>query len=326
MSIRFSIDRLAYEAFCASQTKEFPVFLEAWWLDAACLGEANWLPCVIKQHDQINGVWPLFIKQKNGIKAVTMPQYTPYGGPYFIKGTQPNEVDLVYLLEQIKVAQRTIYTLQHPFYSSITPDIWANTGFVSKQFHTYILDCDQSEEQLFSKLRSDTKSRLRKAEKSAKIEILDNFELFKPILDRFLSQKGLKRAHDIDVIKGIWEASKARKQGEIYVSLNDQDQITAGVLVVRDQRSSYLLLTVTHPDGMSSQGHRVLIWHAIKLAAARNSIFDFEGGNIPSIGAFFASFGAQKVPYLRVAKYPNKPIQWLVKKWKTMRGVDPTFT
>src|SRR4051812_46334880 len=51
-----------YKLLCTKPT-DLPIFLQDWWLDAVC---DNWDAAIVKNGDNISGVWPYPLEQKMG--------------------------------------------------------------------------------------------------------------------------------------------------------------------------------------------------------------------------------------------------------------------
>ena len=82
---------------------------------------------------------------------------------------------------------------------------------------------------------------------------------------------------------------------------HDQDgRMRAGVLLGRDDTTTYYLMGAAEPEARRQGTLSLLLWQGIQHAAAFCSTFDFEGSMHPGIEHFFRGFGARPVPYLRV--------------------------
>jgi hypothetical protein len=71
-------DKELYRRLCQQQT-DLPLFLYDWWLDVVC---AEWDVAVVKNGDNIAGVWPYAIEHKIGVQILRNPVLTPYLSPF----------------------------------------------------------------------------------------------------------------------------------------------------------------------------------------------------------------------------------------------------
>jgi hypothetical protein len=312
-------DRQRYAQICGTFAHIIPVFLQDWWLDTTA---QTWYPQVIYDAEQAVGIWPVAEKRKFGLTYQTLPTYTPYGGPWWFPGTlQPPASALNDLLKAIPKAT---YQLEHPFYAGFSAENWQENGFQTKYFCTYRIAPDLPEV-VYERFSSMTKNLIERAQKKVRISEDTSFEQFTPVLKYFLQKKGLLQENSIETITQILQNAQSRNQGQLLCAYQNDSTLLAGLILVHDARTTYALIIVSNPEFPKSNAIRVLLWHAIKEAMLQGRTFDFEGGNMPGIGDFYASFGAEKVPYLRVVRYRNKSMYSMIRFAKRLMGAEPTF-
>jgi Acetyltransferase (GNAT) domain len=315
-------DKAAYAQICTDFAEQIPLFLQNWWLDAAA---QNWIPQVIFADVKPIGLWPTTEKRKLGQRYRTLPAYTPFGGPWFLpNATNTNKQNDAALAALLEAQPRTIYQLEHPFYAGISADIWKQNGFETRDSVTYRIAPDEPEK-VYARFSRMTKNLIERAEKKTEVRFDVLFEEFEPVLAQFLVKKGLKAPNSVENIKNILQAAEHKNQGQLLCAYQNET-LVAGLIVVHDHQTSFALHIVTNPDFPKSNAIRVLLWHAIQDAMLRRHIFDFEGGNMPGIGAFYASFGAEKTPYLRAIRYMHPLVGKFVQFAKKLSGANSRFS
>jgi len=78
---------------------------------------------------------------------------------------------------------------------------------------------------------------------------------------------------------------------------DDNGDLLATTLCLKDKRRIYLLLPVTTAKGRTVRANHFLLDNLIKEFSSRPYIFDFEGSDIPGIARFYKSFSAVNQPY-----------------------------
>jgi hypothetical protein len=162
---------------------------------------------------------------------------------------------------------------------------------------------------------------VRKADRHFECVTLDDPDLFLRIyIDNMNAQRTVSD-HNIPIYRALIAACLARDSGRIYAARESDGTIAAAVFCAWDGSSSYYLMS-TRTLGGGNSATTFLLWNAIKDAAARGFIFDFDG--VASAGAvmFYAGFGATIQPRYIVSKsrkffHVFKAMQRMVEKDQT---------
>lgn len=313
----------AYAAFCQIYAAELPVFFQPWWLDAVGQ-QGRWQKYVIQDGEgQVIGIWPVFSKRKYGLRWHTLPPYTPVSGPWFGTADALTEALLQALVK--KLAGNSLYWLIQSMRYVQQPDWWQSAGFEVDTRHTYQLPATDDPQELFRRFRSTTRNEIKKAERNLQVRAVSDLRKFMPLYTRHAESKGIFSLAAAQALEAIHGACLEHGQGQILLAYDAQENLYAGILTVWDQKTTYLLVISRNEDFQTSPATRLLLWQAIQQSAASGRTFDFEGGNIPSIGDFFASFGATKTAYLRAILYPNALIRSAVRLAKYVRHPRSRF-
>ena len=131
-----------YREHCNNK-KTIPIFSTDWWLDAVA-GKNNWDVALAFHDSEIVASMPYVKKRRFGFKLCTLPQFTPYLGPWI----KPSKKKYSKMLGQQKKFFTTLidqlpkfdYFNQNWSYkqSNWLPFYWKN--FSQKSFYTYVID------------------------------------------------------------------------------------------------------------------------------------------------------------------------------------------
>jgi Acetyltransferase (GNAT) domain len=184
------------------------------------------------------------------------------------------------------------------------PD-WLPPGFQAVDYFTHRLSAQPTAECFWQGFHTTTKKRLKKATGAVTTTEAQDLEQFTPLYRQFLYSKRMAGAPDrhLLVLKRIYDAVALRQQGYILEAQTATRDLAAINLIVWDAHTTYFIAGAANRMYANTHGHRVLFWKAIQDASKRGHAIDFCGGNVPSIGDFFQSFGAAKVPVFRALKY-----------------------
>ncbi len=191
-----------------------------------------------------------------------------------------------------------------PTFSNGLP--FTNTGFRLQVRYTYYIEPIQPIDQLWQNIESATRNLIRKAKGLVRISTdATSEELFR-IIELSYSRKGENCPFRFEDLLAIDALLDDRKMRTIYKATDEEGKIHAACYVVWDAGMAHGLLSGLHPDFRQSGALYRIYWHAIKDAVKRNIGFDFEGSMHPPVERVFRSFGARRVPYLRVVRYRNR--------------------
>lgn len=292
-----------------------PLFLKDWWLDAVCL---EWDVAIVKNGDNISGVWPYSIEKKINVTILRDQVLTPYMGPY------------VFYPHDLKPAKKDNF--QHETIRALLeemPDVkvWHISSFPGlKQVglfteyeykvqvrQTFIMPLHESKDELFNRLHETYRRNIRKAEKELAItnepEMLHQLWAYqKATLDKksvrmHFTQMQLQKIYDACAAHDCTALWVARKNGEVQ----------AIVWQVWDDTQSYYIVGSKNPDVNDNLAMTALLWHAIAHSKEIGKKgFDFEGSMDTGVEKFFRNFGGKRQLYLVLRK--NDSMLWKLKE------------
>ena len=281
------------------------LFDQPWWLDAVAPGA--WEQVEVAGGDGSSVARLPFVRRTRfGLTVVSQPSLTQALGPALAatEGKYARRLELEKeRMEALISALPPFAFFRQNFAPAITnwlPFYWA--GFTATARYTYRLEDLADLDAVWAEFTDSTRRQVRRAERV--VEVRDDFAL-----DRFLElnemtfrRQGLPVPHGLGLIRRIDEAAGGRDARRLLAAIDAQGRTHAAIYLVFDERAAYYLIGARDDELRSSGATSLLLWEAIRFAAGRSRVFDFEGSMIESIERFFRGFGAKQVPYFRVEK------------------------
>lgn len=282
------------------------LFCRSWWIKASCGTNFKILGC-FKGGRLVGGI-PLHFVRYGPFKVCRMPKLSQMWGPVLepMEGKYvtrlSHEMELLRSLADHLQRISIFFQCFHYSLPNWLPFYWA--GFRQTTVFTYILDDISSEELLWSGLRENIRTDIRKAERSsisvARAEPADVLAL----CDKTFSRQKMKRPFSPELFFSLVRAAGERNAGECFVATDPQGRKHAGAFLVWDRKYAYHLLSGGDPDLRNSGANSFLLWWLIRFARGQSRSFDFEGSNLQHVERFFRAFGARQQPFNRIIKAP----------------------
>jgi lipid II:glycine glycyltransferase (peptidoglycan interpeptide bridge formation enzyme) len=299
-----------YRSICLKQN-DLPLFLQDWWLDIAC---KKWDVAVVKDGDRITGVWPYQVEQKMGVSLVRTPVLTPYLGPYvfFPPNIKQSKYDnyeheiISSLLDQIPDAKVWFLAIQ-PGIKQV--GLFRQKGFEVHVRQTFLINLQEDEQVIFSKLHEEYRRKIRRAESDTQITndptmLAQLYNFQKATLDK----KQVKTIASLNYIQRLFNASIEKQKSALWVA-RKEGVVQAIVWNLWDECRAYYLVGAKNPDIKDNRAVTALLWHSIKHSKELGKLtFDFEGSIDAGVERFFSSFGGKREIYLELKK--NKSLLW----------------
>lgn len=93
-------------------------------------------------------------------------------------------------------------------------------------------------------------------------------------------------------------------------ALSGNKEVLAAALLLQDGKRLYNLMNTTTDAGRKVEANHFLLDAIIREFSGKDTVFDFEGSDIPGVKRFYESFGAVNEPYYML-RYNELP--WLVR-------------
>lgn len=258
---------------CIENSIQSRIYAFSWYLDIV---SDNWDVLVL---DDYKAVMPIPWKRKYLIKYVTQPVFCQQLGIFSLEEIseeiQQNfiaKIPLKYLKVQLVFNSKNL-NLKHNLRINYFLDLSKEYSDVKKQF---------------SKGR---KHAIKVAEKNCltikNVHISSLIEIQKQHYNYIISEVKLNN---------LATALINKNKGEVLGVFKDDVLIGGGFFIKSTTRIIYLYSSF-NADGRKYQAASFLIHYVIQKNIKSNFYLDFEGGNLPNIGKFYRSFGAEQEGY-----------------------------
>lgn len=267
-----------------------------------CATHPRWEALIASDHETWQGVFPLFPKQRYGVRLHWQPLFSQYTG-ILLKPLDP-ERPLSYYEQQKTIIEALLDNLPPyrlfsgqfpPAFDYPLPLIWH--GFTLTSRYTYQLDL--TARPAFRQLRSNLQRNIRKATKAGwTAQLSSDTAGFTALMKR--SHQSILGSDAQQQISDVSDQLLTHCLGTLWACLDDEGHLQAGVLLGRDEATTYYLMGAAEPKARQQGALSLLLWQGIQHAAGFSGTFDFEGSMHRGIEHFFRGFGARPIPYLRV--------------------------
>jgi hypothetical protein len=301
-----------YIHYCDNNIEKIPLYYTPRWLNAVC--DDLWDAVVVKDDHTVYGIMPLHIKKKVFLTCILQPKFTPFQGPLIfypnnLTKTESRNSFLKKILTLVFDALPKHHLLKIKLHHTILdwqPMKWKN--FKQSSRYTYIIDTNQSINQLFENISSKTRNQINSAKETLSIsEDNDLTTLFDLTQQTFLKQ-GLKNPYSILDFQKMKSASH---YAFVMHAEDSSKNIQAAMMFLGDHQ--YLYGQVAgRLDNAHSGAMALLLWNGILRAKELGLKYDFEGSDLSSVEPLYRSFGGDHVPYFSLYKSDSKLIDTLM--------------
>jgi hypothetical protein len=303
--LRFSDLNLAHWDACVAASSGALPYAYAWWLQATA---GSWAAVVEPgPGGTYSSVLPLPLTWRPWGWVGFQPLFTQQLGLVLTPESQERS-----LADYLAIVEKTCTQFYQQLPTTALPLPPIPSGFKVAERRTYHLDLGPSYPQLHQAYVAACRRRVRKNEAltnplrvTESIDIEELVQLFRTY--RGPEHTGLHARHYTRLHR-LYAALQDRGLAELRCVRHPATHaLLAGALFVRHAGGLIYLFAAASPAGRAASAPIILLDDALRRHAGQPGlVFDFEGGSIPSIGRFFANFGAQPVPYptLTLTSYP----------------------
>jgi len=290
------IDKAKWD-LCIRQSINGLIYAESVYLDHMA---ANWDGLVLGDYE---AVMPLTWKRKWGIQYLYQPAFIQQGGIY-AKKKLPAKIIRSFIeaaSNKFKFAEFTINYL-----NELSPE----KGLQVKPRNNYILPLGAGYKSITHRYNSYIRQRLSR---------LAKFSLqYKPSTDHAAAIKLYRKLYGermetvtnkdyLNFEKLCKVLSKDDRLLIRQVYNNDGKELLAMILLLKDSRRLYNIISCILPKGKKLLANYFLYNEVIKEFASENIMFDFEGSDIPGVSYFYNKFSGNNQQYAFV-KFNNLPL------------------
>ena len=267
---RQQINSCDWDNFIES-TPQRTVYAMSWFLD---LIPQEWGAVVeLDSRGNFIAALPFQTKKKYGFTKIEQDAFTNELGIYSLKSSHPTLLIEVFF-KKFKFISRYYFNT----YNQI--DILNALPFET----TYLLDLNRSYEMIQKSYSTNRHRNLKKAQNESQ-SIIESTAIDDLILTfkNHISPKidGISD-YQYQLIKSVYTAASNKKKGFILQVKNESGELLSSAFFLQSFNRLIYFFAASTPKGLSS-------------FANTDTVLDFEGGSIESIGKFYSSFGASSV-------------------------------
>lgn len=264
---------------CIENSLQSRIYAFSWYLDIVA---DHWDVLVLNDYE---AVMPLPWKKKFGLKYITQPYFCQQLGIFSI-----DEISEEVQLQMIKKIPSK--------FLKVTLALNSQNAIISEK---------NSRKNLFLPLLNSHKTLFKNFSKGRKHAIKVGEK--QPLIVKETSIEKLIKIHKINYkyqfpsekLTQLSTSILHQKKGELMGVFKDEVLLGGALFVFSKNRIVYLFSAFTN-SGREFQAASFLINHQIKKNENSQFILDFEGGNLPNMGKFYRSFGAEEETYSLVIK------------------------
>jgi hypothetical protein len=293
------------------------IFHQPWWLDIVTRGA--WEQAEVRSGNQVVGRLPYLFSMKRVFNVAVMPQLTHALGPAIDAGRGSLNTQMLNRMEIMKelAGQLPAVGLFWQSCHRQINDVIAlqGCGFdVAALFSAELQPAPEAA--LWAGMRDKTRNVIRRSSERSRVDEIDDPQVFRALYQRNLVGAGRRSYFDLDLIAPLFEACRARQCGRMLMTRDEQGNPSAAVFYVWDRQTMWYFLSTRDRAAKDNGAVSLLLWHAIRDAARRGLVFDFDGVASEGSARFFAGFGGSVVPRYGIRR--STPAYDLVKTFSTM--------
>jgi hypothetical protein len=282
------------------------LFSEHWWLDAVAPG--RWGEATVRRDGEIIARLP-WARERLPVPGLHMtrlgsPRLTPFLAPVLELGSVKQVTRLSRehrLLEALLADLPPFDYLSYTFDPSFTnwlPFYWK--GLTGSLRATYVLEDVTDLDAVWHGMSDTTRRVIRTAEPMLQVNEDPDTERLADALTSTFARQGRPMPFPLEMLDRLHRAVREHDAGRVLSATDESGQTHGALMLVWDDSKAYYLTGGAITDLRRSGAQSLLMWHAIRLAAERVPVFDFEGSMIEGVARFFRGFGSRPCPYLHV--------------------------
>lgn len=299
-----------------------PIFFSSWWLDTVCK-DGKWGMCISKLNERdVVGVLPYYLTSCFGVKIIRTPPFTPYLGVWLDYSNCSDKKFNRYSFENEVISDLVSQLPKVAWYHQVHPEQLTNwlpfywRSYKQTTRYTYVLE-DTNTEKVFAEMKSEVRTRIRKAE--VLFAIVENNDLgdFNRFYEKTMKRQNISLKRNRRVFESLHEEIQAREVGKIYYALDSNGNAAAALYMIWDNTTAYYWLPCLDKKLGSQGAAQLIIWHSIQEAFKMGKSYNFEGSMLPHIEPVFRAFGAERRPVFQIRKFGNR---FLEAAWVLLKG------
>lgn len=293
-----------YREFCR-RTPALPIFITDWWMDAVCAGKQWDVLLSFDEKGEIQAALPYLLRKRAWMKYIVMPQQTQIGGIWLREDVAASTLCVINICQAFNQALQEMglsyYYQQYPIASPAIPAMQAH-GFKCEPRITYRIEDLSDMEKVTQSFSKNQKRQLQKAQ-DLHVRTDMNIEDFYRFHAQCLHTLGKQINYTREFLLVLERKTRRLGQSQLISIYDKEEQVLAAAFLVWDQQTMYYLIPCYDPIYKNSGANALLVLEAIKLAAEKGLVFDFEGSMVKGTANFYKQFGSTERSYYGVEKY-----------------------
>lgn len=278
------------------------LFQDPWWLNLVTGGD--WEEVRVLAGDAVAARLPFVRRRKFGLTILSQPSLTPYAGTCLrpLNGKTASQfseqrrlmTELVGQLPRHDIFQQNLW----PQVTNWQPLFWA--GFSQSTYYTNWLTDLTDTDALWRAFVDNTRWEIKKAQKSVRVVISDDVDRLCDLVGRTFAQQDMTQPYSRQFLSRVAEGALRRGNARLSFAEDEEGNCHAVNFLVFDNRSAHYLVGGSDNRHRKSGAASLLVWEALKFAATKSAIFDFEGSSVEAISRFFRGFNPVATPISRI--------------------------
>jgi hypothetical protein len=256
---------------------------------------------------QLQGSFILFHKQKLGLGyAITAP-FAPHIGLHYRQASekrvsqQGHAKEVHRAISSFLKARKEILIELALSTEEKDSQPYAWNDFEVMPRHTYLIQLEKPADELLAAMSPERRKNIRKAQgEGLNVSRTENVTRFLGLLMKTVERQNISL--DCGILKQLLESKSLSSNRAMYICETGGKDLAAS-LVVWDNNRSYYLIGGYDTDAAHQGAGTLNLWQAIIDAKERgNSIFDFEGSQLPEVERYFRGFGGELHTFFQLSR------------------------
>ncbi len=303
-----------WDAFVAASPHGTLFHRLPWLYAMARESRSELVPLVLRAAQGWAGVLPVFLRSQFGMRALFSPPpgcAVPALGPVVRFGKERRRgmdslVNAAVGAFDAWVAEQRIthasVALQRGF-GDVRPFVWR--GFSATTHYEYVVPVTGSEEEIFARFESETRTKVRRAQKHEGLEVRDGglhevLELRRMVQERYAAQ-GLRWNLSEAYVRDVFEAFAPAELG-VKVAVSEGEIVT-GMVTLYYGGAAQDWIGGFAPAKPLSGVNELLHWALVREARQRGATgYDLGGANTEHLALTKSKYNPDLLPYYHVEK------------------------
>lgn len=305
------IDFAKWDA-CVHDSANGIIYGLSWYLDIVAPG---WAGIIQEEHGRYVAVMPVLESTKFALKYIRQPVFAQQLGVFSLQPPTPEEWQqiLTLLKQKFRFITRYEFNTGNPAVLPAAPP-----QLLHKVFHTHHLDLRQDYGAIVSGYKKDRRWRINKAKRNAmtiaKSDDVDRLiALFAANTeDRIYGVVG--EEYEYRLLRQIYRAARSKGMVDLVEARNGAGEVLAMIMLLFYKGKIIYIFNASSAEGKQKGAISLLLDHTLHTYAGgpQHTCFDFESPEVAGVAQFYASFGAEAVPFASISlNNLPAPVRWL---------------